>query len=136
MRHFAFPGYVDWTGDGQLFAWRMKIQNRTIEEMTFALFDLDKKEIHRIDPKNFLNNSQYQELALHPRTAIQFAEYLQLTAKQKLGIKNSEVKCKIKVVFNGSKPSYIFDPNQDLISGSKKFKYFDSWIMPLPKPEN
>ncbi len=136
FRHFLFPGYVDWTGEGQYFAWRMKIQNREIEEMKFAIFDNNKKEIHQVDPKNFLNLSQYQQLSMHPDMVIQFAEFLKTAASKKMGIQNCMVKSKIKVTFNGSEPQYIFDPDIDLLQVSKNKIPIRDLINPVPPPRN
>lgn len=136
LRHYMYPGYVDWTGDGQHFAWRMKIQHRDIEEMKFAIFDNEKKEIHEIDPKNHLNSSQYHQLSLSPQMIVQFAYFLKDIAQKKEGMKSVMVKSKVKVTFNGTKPSYIFDPTIDLIQGSKSYKYFDEWIEPAPLLNN
>ncbi len=136
FRHFLYPGYVDWTGEGQHFAWRMKIQHREIKEMKFALFDLDKKEIHEIDPKNFINLSQYQQMSLHPGMAVQFAEYLRQIALKKLQIRNCLVKAKIKVTFNGSKPVYIFDPDLDLLQISNNGYSINEFINSAPQARN
>jgi hypothetical protein len=136
LRHYLYPGYVDWTGDGQRFAWRMKIQQREIKEMKFAIFDIDKREIHEIDPKNHLNLSQYQQLPLYPRMIVQFAQYLKEFAAKKEGIRNVMVKCRVKVTFNGSEPSYIFDPQIDLIEGYETHAFFDEWIEPAPLVNN
>lgn len=136
IRHFTFPGYVDWTGEGQYFAWRMKIQNRKIHEMKFALFDIDKREVHEINPVNFLNLSQYQQMSLHPKMMVQFAEFLKKEAMEKMQIRNCMVKSKVNVTFNGSDPVYVFNPNLDLLEEYKKNESFNDWINPLPKAKN
>ncbi|QNL21677.1 HTTM domain-containing protein [Hyphobacterium sp. CCMP332] len=136
FRHFLYPGYVDWTGEGQHFAWRMKIQHREIVEMKFALFDLDKREIHEIDPKNLINLSQYQQMSLHPRMAVQFAEYLKQLALKKLRIRNCMVKSKIKVTFNGSEPLYVFDPDFDLLQISNRRSSINEFLNSAPQARN
>lgn len=136
FRHLQFPGYVDWTGEGQHFAWRMKIQHREIVEMKFAVFDLDKREIHNIEPKKMLNASQYEQMSLHPRMLVQFAEFLEKLALEKLGIRNVMVKSKVKVIFNGTDSQYIFDPDTDLLEVSKSNESLHTWVEPSPTPKN
>lgn len=136
LRHYLMPGYADWTGDGQRFAWRMKIQHRKIEEYKFAVFDIDKKMIYEVDPAKHLNGSQYQQMYNHPAMIIQFAEYLKKLGFEKQGIKNSMVKSKVKVQFNGCPGQYIFNPDDDLLKMHANHKYFDSWIEPQPLIKN
>ena len=136
LRHFAYPGYVDWTGEGQRFAWRMKIQHRKTDELKFAVFDIDKKIIHEIDPKKHLNASQYQQMSLYPAMIIQFADYLKTLANDKMGMKNLMVKSKVKVQFNGCPSQYIFNPEHNLLEMYSKYEYFDSWIEPRPLIKN
>jgi len=133
LRHYFIDGYPDWTGEGQRFAWRMKIQTRSIKKMQFAILDLDKKIIHEIDPKQYLNGSQYTEMASHPRMIIQFAFFLKEEIAAKMNIFNCRVHSNIKVSFNGTKTQNIFRQDLDLITSWQNNTAIHDWINPLPE---
>jgi hypothetical protein len=131
LRHYAIDGYTDWTGEGQRFAWRMKIQHRKIIECDFALFDLDNKKIHKIKVGRYLYADEIQFMCISPSMIIQFAHYLKKEAAEKNKIFNCLVKSKIKVEFNGLPGVYIFHPDIDLLTESEKHDSFNDWITPL-----
>ncbi|MFT5777092.1 MAG: vitamin K-dependent gamma-carboxylase [Crocinitomicaceae bacterium] len=131
LRHYGMEGYTDWTGEGQRFAWRMKIQHRTIEEAEFAIFDLDTKQFDVIELNKFLYPDEITQMCHSPQMVLQFAEYTKESIGKKLRIKNCWVKAKIKVGFNGLPATYMFDPNTDLLEERKKHKSINDWITPL-----
>ncbi len=133
LRHYGMDGYTDWTGEGQRFAWRMKIQNRTIEESKFAIFDLDEKVIHNVEINRFLYPDEITQMCHSPQMVLQFARYIKEIIASRIGITNCLIKAKIKVKFNGLEPVYLFDPNDDLISMSEKYDSFNDWMIPLTK---
>lgn len=135
LRHYFMPGYADWTGEGQRFAWRMKIQNRKYkyQEIKFALFDKQNKRIIPIEPLKYMNIDQFNQMIYSPRMIVQFAEFIREHAAENHNLHNIEVKCKIPVEFNGSEKTYIFDPDLDLLSNYEKHDSFSEWINPLPK---
>ena len=133
LRHYFIEGYTDWTGEAQRFSWRMKIQCRKIEEVKFAIFDIDKKMIHEVDPYTILYPDEVQQMCHSPQMILQFAHYLKDVIAPKNQISNLWIKSKVKVRFNGSKPGYIFDPDLDLIEASEKNEPIHEWINPIPK---
>ena len=132
LRHYFVTGYTDWTGEYQRFSWRMKIQNREINEVKFAIFDLDKKEIHKVDIDNYLYPDEILQMCYSPRMITQFAYYLKEEVARRNGIRRCWVKCKINVSFNGLPAVDIFDPDTDLIEGYEIHDSFNEWINPLP----
>ncbi len=133
LRHYFIPGYTDWTGEGQRFSWRMKIQHRKVEELVFAIMDEDTKTIHEVDPAKYLFPDEIQQMCNSPQMILQFANYLHDEVAVKNGIHNSMVKCKVKVAFNGKPAAYIFEPTMDLIEASHSGKPVRSYIEPEPK---
>ncbi|OFZ09218.1 MAG: hypothetical protein A3D92_17190 [Bacteroidetes bacterium RIFCSPHIGHO2_02_FULL_44_7] len=133
LRHYFIPGYTDWTGEGQRFSWRMKIQHRSIEEMTFAILDLDKKVIHEINPSDHLFPDEVQQMAYSPQMILQFAQYLHDTIAPLNGVENCWVKSKVKVKFNGKDAAYIFNPTLDLIEAARSGKEVRTFIEPEPR---
>ncbi|MFT5858530.1 MAG: vitamin K-dependent gamma-carboxylase [Flavobacteriaceae bacterium] len=131
LRHIGMDGYTDWTGEGQRFAWRMKIQHRTVDEVKFAIFDLDKKIIHPVEIGRYLYQDEITQMCHSPQMILQFSNYLKDHVAQRNGIDDPLVKSKIKVQFNGLPSMYVFDPNTDLLKEPKKHKSINDWIIPL-----
>lgn len=133
FRHFLYEGYTDWTGEGQRFAWRMKIQHRKVTETLFLLMDVDRKVIHEVDPKNYLFPDEVDQMCNSPQMIVQFAHYLKDVIAPKNDINNCWVKSRIKVSFNGLPAQYVFDPELDLIAASLRKKSINDFIEPLNK---
>jgi hypothetical protein len=135
VRHYFVEGYPDWTSDHQRFAWRMKAQSRHIEEVAFSVWDLDTKQYYLIDYqklRKLLYEDELQFMCYYPNMIVQFAHFLEEKVAREDNIKNCMIKCKVKVSFNGMKSQYIFDPNIDLLSESKKHDYYYQWVEPMP----
>ena len=67
LRHVLFPGNVEWTGHGQRFAWRMKIQYRKVDTLEFKVWDIKKKIIYPIDFRSYgMNQDQINALGYYP----------------------------------------------------------------------
>ena len=48
FRHFLYRGHVDWTEEGNRFAWRMKLRDKR-GEMTFVAVDPVARKIYPLD---------------------------------------------------------------------------------------
>ncbi len=131
VRHYFKPGYTDWTGEGQRFAWRMKIQYRDIQEHDFRLLDVDNKVIHEIELEKYLYPDEITEMCHSPQMVMQFVDYLEEEIAPKARIKNYWVLSNIKIGFNGEEPIYMFDPNLDLAAARKENPNAAAWINPL-----
>ncbi|RMA56804.1 HTTM domain-containing protein [Ulvibacter antarcticus] len=116
IRHFLFKGNTDWTGIGQRFAWRMKIQHRSLEKMEFKVWDVKKKVIYPVGMNQYgLNQDQINLIAYDPSAIIQFAEFLKIHTKENKGMGEVLVKSDVEVRFNGRKPQIIFDNELNLL---------------------
>lgn len=115
FRHLLIPGQVDWTGQGQLFSWRMKIQTRSTEQLEFEVLDYKTQTIIPTDLDAYLiNYDQRRAMALYPALLHQMAEFLGDRAKEKFNHDQVGVRVKLKVSFNGRAPQYVLDPELDL----------------------
>lgn len=132
FRYILFPGNVDWYGVGQRFSWRMKIQNRQIQEMNFIIMDKSNNRQFDADPSKFITQAQILSLSQDPKMIYQFAKFLDKESA-KSGIVNKSIHANIKVAFNGRMPQYIVDPKTNLIKiNYNKFNLL-SWVLPLEK---
>lgn len=130
IRHYFIPGNVDWTGEGQRFAWRMKIQTREIRECKFAIFDLNKKTIYPVEINAHINAIQLQQMTHSPKMILDFAHYLKEYARKE-GLNNVMIKARITVKYNQREAVEILSPDIDL--SKEKWSSFshNKWINPL-----
>jgi hypothetical protein len=134
FRHLLYPGNTDWTGLGQRFSWRMKIQHRSIKTMEFKVWDLNTKTIFPVIPSAYrLNRDQISLLSQDPSAAVQFAKFLKQYCKENKGMDNVQVTSNIVVSFNGRPEQKIFREEVDLGSISPKSRQLSKWIQPLKK---
>jgi vitamin K-dependent gamma-carboxylase len=110
--HFL-PNPLDYTTIANRFSWRMKVDTRKIEELSFTVIDPGSNTRIPIDIAQLLNPVQINALALDPRNVVQFAHYLKREAVKR-DIRNAEVKARIRIRYNGGPPQYYIDPNTDL----------------------
>lgn len=132
LRHFLYKGNTDWTGLGQQFAWRMKIQHRSLEKMEFKVWDVNKKVIYPVGVDQYgLNQDQINLLAYDPSAILQFANFLQTHSKKNKSMDKVLVKATVEVEFNGRKPQKIFDTNLNLLEVGTSASELSKWIQPL-----
>ena len=132
FRHFVIPGDVDWTGQGQRFAWRMKIQTRSTEELAFEVLDYRSKTIYPIDLDAYLiNYDQRGAMGLYPAQVMQMVEFLSKRAAEKQGHPDVGVRARIKVSFNGRPAQWMVNPEQDLAKELYHPWGNNDWILPL-----
>lgn len=132
LRHVLFPGNTEWTGHGQRFAWRMKIQYRQVDTLEFKVWDIKKKIIYPIDYRSYgMNQDQINALGYYPKTAVQFAKFLKNHSLTNKGMDTVQVRSRLKVSLNGRPAQYIFDKDVDV--ASLKIAPFDTenWVTTL-----
>lgn len=132
LRHFLFPGNTEWTGHGQRFAWRMKIQYRKVDTLEFKVWDIKKKIIYPIDFRSYgMNQDQITALSYYPKTAVQFAQFLKTHSLTNKGMDTVQIRSRLKVSLNGRPSQLMFDNKVDV--ASLKVRPFDSnnWVTPL-----
>jgi vitamin K-dependent gamma-carboxylase len=131
LRHYFIPGSVDWTGEGQRFAWRMKIQARKSLECEFAIFDLKNKTIYPVNLDNHIHELQQNQMIHYPRMVQDFAHYLEQDAKENHRIRKSMIKAKIKVKFNQRDSVEMLSPDYDLVEEEWNSFGHNQWISDL-----
>jgi hypothetical protein len=134
FRHLLYEGNVDWTAAGQRFAWRMKIQHRTLEKMDFKVLDMKKKVIIPVEVRNYgLNQDQLNLIAYDPVAVVQFAKFLKRHCLENKGMDDVQVKSEVIVSFNGREHQPIFDKSVDLSSVGIKPSQLNKYIQKLDK---
>jgi len=127
FRHLLYPGHVDWTGEGQRFAWRMKIM---LKEADIHFFIKDNNGNKYPVPVNkMLSPKQYNNLIYYPDLIPPVAQALKKEAI-KQGITTPKVVADFKVKFMGVHPAQaIVSPDTDLSQVRNHPFSHSEWIM-------
>jgi vitamin K-dependent gamma-carboxylase len=134
LRHLVIPGNVEWTGEGQRFAWRMKIQTRTTAEMAYRVWNMDGKQIHDFDMKsrfNYLNADQINQMQYYPEMMLDYAHFLGDEIKKLDRCKNVAVRVFAKITINGSDPKVLTPMETDLYPLEWNTSGHNKWINPV-----
>jgi len=112
FRHLLYPGHVDWTGEGQRFAWRMKIMLKEADINFFIKDNADNK--YPVPVNKMLSPKQYNNLIYYPDLIPPVAQALKEQAL-KQGITAPQVVADFNVKFMGVHPAQpIVLPDTDL----------------------
>lgn len=131
LRHVPYAGPVQWTGEGGLFSWHMKLSDRR-GYVEFRVTDRATGKTETIDPRPFLSPSQRPEMATHPDVILQFARVL--ADERKAQGKDVAVYADAYVSLNGRKMRRLIDPKADLSQTNRILFGHAPWILPLTEP--
>lgn len=138
FRHKLIPGNVGWTGEGNNFAWRMKMGLKAPSR--FDLYVHNKYSGKEYKPTIKINPHQYSSLWICPNRIKQIAEYVaNKTSKQFSVSKDSlTVTCKTDLIFNNHPPTPIFDTTVNFLEIKiNRFGHSDFITKePAPYPSN
>ena len=112
FRHFLIPGTVDWSGEANNFAWRMKIGLKYIPK--FEVYVYNKNTGKEYKPDLFINTHQYQILALNPVRTLQVADHV--ASLIDLPRDSLDIFVKFEVFMNDHPPSKIIDDKVNMLS--------------------
>jgi vitamin K-dependent gamma-carboxylase len=128
LRHFLYPGDVNWTEEGHLFSWHMKLRDKHARS-EFLVTDPARQETWRVDPRQYLTRTQAAVMATQPELIRQFAHYL-AEEYNRQGISNLEVRAEVLASLNGRPAQLLVDPRVDLAAEPASLRH-RSWIEPL-----
>ncbi len=114
LRHWLYPGRVDWTEEGHRFAWHMKLRDKQARIHSITLHDLRNGESGGVDPRDHLTNRQITEMCMHPVMIRQFA--LHVADKARAHGIQPEIRADIRVSLNGAPFVPLIDPELDLVA--------------------
>ncbi|MGE3314373.1 MAG: HTTM domain-containing protein [Planctomycetaceae bacterium] len=135
LRQFLYPGDAGWTGEGDLFAWRMMLYNKKGVTPVFEIVDpTGKTPTEQIDARRFLNAQQAWSMQLNPDLLLQFAHFLHREILEPRGLGRMQVRVRAPVRYNMRKPQLIVDPNVDLAATERTAWGRADWILPLTEP--
>lgn len=109
LRHWLYPGNVNWTEEGFRFAWRVMLVEKT-GQVTFSVRDPASGARWHVLPGQFLTPQQDKQMAFQPDMIIQFAHFLAAQYPQPV-----EVRAEAYVSWNGRPSRLLLDPEQNLL---------------------
>ena len=131
LRHFLYPGAVNWTEEGHRFAWHMKLRQKRGAAI-FVATDPTTGKTWKIDPSRYLSSKQTGRVGRWPDMCLQFAHFLARELREE-GHREIEVRVECKASLNGRKYQYLIDPKVDLAKEPRSLAHAD-WIVPLKTP--
>ncbi len=130
LRHWIYPGHVDWTEEGTLFSWRMMLNDKPAA-IRFMAVDPATGRASAVDPGDFLIPHQVERMSRDPEMLREFAAFV------KRGLAEQGTQAEIRVLaivsLNGRKPQLLIDPNIDLGAQPRTW-WVQPWIVPLAEP--
>ena len=131
LRHFLYPGNVDWTEEGSRFAWRMMLRSKSVG-VSFYETDPASGRTAFVDPLQYLTPRQFGKMGNDPDLILQFSHYLARELKQgRHG--DVEIRAKVLASLNGRKAQRLINPKVNLAAEPRSLKP-GPWIVPLAEP--
>ncbi len=131
LRHFAYPGDVNWTEEGHRFAWHMKLRSKQARA-EFIVTDPTRNISWYIDPHDYLPRWQERKMVTRPDMILQFSHYLAHELRDQ-GYEQVEVRAYVEASLNGRKYQLLIDPEVDL-AAERRTLWPAPWIVPLTEP--
>jgi hypothetical protein len=128
LRHWLYPGNVNWTEEGHYFSWRMMLRGKTgyiTYNITIPVTDSTFAE----SPLDHITTHHYNDLISKPDLIIQYAHFL-AEKYQHLSDDRVKVTASTNVSLNGRPDQPIVDPLVDLAAKRRSLKHYP-WIEPL-----
>lgn len=131
LRHYLYPGDVNWTEEGHNFSWHMKLRTK-VGEALFTVTHPQSGQTWTVKPEDYLKTHQVIKMTTKPDLILHFAHHL-AEQKRREGFENVEVRARVMVSLNGRPPQLLIDPQVDL--AKEQVSLLPArWIVPLTTP--
>jgi vitamin K-dependent gamma-carboxylase-like protein len=130
LRHYAYPGDVNWTTEGDLWAWRMLIVEAR-HKTVFTVQDKASGAECVLNPLNFIDEAHWSKLGYRPDMMAQFGRHVADTYWRD---KHQRVAVHVysAVSVNGDPFAALVSPETDLASVQRHLH--NDWILPRKPP--
>jgi hypothetical protein len=129
LRHFLYPGNLNWTEEGFRFSWNIMVMQKN-GDASFRILERETKKSLVVYPKDFLTENQVFMMSTQPDMILQFAHYLKRYFEEKSG-KEISVFADVFVSLNGREAVRFIHPEVDLGKIHESFLP-KKWILPAP----
>lgn len=126
--HFAIPGNVYWTEEGNRFSWHMLVRVKTAR-VVYELTDPATGRTWREDPARYLTRYQLSKLDL-PDMILTLAHHIE-DAYRARGIPDLEVRVDARASLNMRRPQRYIKRHVDLTEIDRPYVPPADWIVPL-----
>lgn len=127
LRHWLYPGEVNWTEEGHTFAWHMKLRNKRADAKFFLRYPDGRQR--EVDPRELLTRRQYRKMSTRPDLILQFAHEL-ARREAANGQPGVEVRARVRASLNGRRKTLLVDPSVDLSRQPWSLRP-SPWIVPF-----
>lgn len=129
VRHWFYPGNVNWTEEGHRLSWRMMVRAKS-GHVIFKVKDPGTNQEWRVNPHDYLTYKQAHAVAVRPDICLQFVQILRKDFRNK-GYPDVEIYANGNASLNGRQRQPLYNRNIDLAKVHwKRFEHAD-WLMPL-----
>jgi vitamin K-dependent gamma-carboxylase len=129
LAHFAIPGNVYWTEEGNRFAWHMLVRVKRAH-VVYRVRDTETGKRWTVDPAGELTRHQVDKLQV-PDMILQYAHHLE-DGYRAQG-KDVEIRVDAKASLNGRRMQRMIDPRVDLTRVPRPYLPSADWIVPLER---
>lgn len=112
LRHFAYPGAVNWTEEGFRFAWRVMLIEKT-GDVELRVVDRASGQRFTVSPRDELSPRQLAIMSTQPQMIIQYARHVAERFERK-GHRDVAVYADAFSSLNGRRAQRLLDPSYDL----------------------
>jgi hypothetical protein len=113
LRHWLYPGDVNWNEEGHRFSWRMKLRDKEVDELAMHVIDPRTGMREPIDLTDWLTEPQIGEAVTRPDMLIELARVVADRWHAQGGVRPM-VTAKVSVSLNGGPYRDLIDPTLDL----------------------
>lgn len=130
FRYLLIGRDVDWTGQGQFFAWRMKMHTKNVD----AKFFYKANEADSLKPYPLgrtINTMQISYMGQHANMVWQFVQFMKKDLRKKEGLTDPIIEARIRVAFNGRDFQNFVKPGYNMTKAEFSIWKRPDWIEPL-----
>jgi hypothetical protein len=121
--------HVNWTGQADFFAWRMKLNNKGVKAKFYVKYSAEE-QAQEINIGRIINTMQISMMGQHVDMIYKFSKYLSERFEKESG-KRPIITADFQVSLNGRPFQAIVDPSTNLAEISySPFRHPD-WVLPL-----
>lgn len=127
LRHWLYPGDVNWTEEGHKYSWRMKLRDKETDWLVFWVKETPDAEFIVYDIDQHLTNQQIDKMGTRPDMILQFAHFVADELETKNGVRPI-IHVETLTSVNGNPSTLMIDNQVDLASQSRNPWVPWSWI--------
>lgn len=131
LRHWFYPGDVQWTEEGHRFSWRMKLRDKNARMNIYA-HDPRSNQTWKVDISRYVNRLQSDEAAGRPDMILQLCHQVAASFRRD-GHPDIQIRAHVWVSLNGRPEQRLIDPDVDLAAERRTLRHVQ-WILPLETP--